>query len=366
MSDLLRAAREKLRGAMADIDARLAELQAEVTQLREHRAQLVALLGEDAPAPAPAPVVDDRQAAAEILAVAKSYDKSDYASSLGARIVEAVRVFPDARFGQIHRFCKGVNPSTLKRAVLELVADGTLVTRGQRAGMRYALSARAKRTAAARPSTSSPADDDGHGAHEPDTSAGAAGVSAAPLEQNAPTLLDSRPPADVKTSTTALHRRCEECGAPFAPRPRAAQGKKQVCCSEDCQATRNRRLATQSMAERRALDRAAMTSGSAAAIETEKPEVVAMSEDDQIEGEVEPDEDDPVFEVPPYRAAPEPAPYKPGTRVVEAKAARSKEDASWWMRPNANFAQEAERMRKNPRPMRIPGENRIIGMEGVF
>src|SRR4051812_34606674 len=53
MSEFLRAAREKLRGALADIDARLAELQAfkaEEAQLCDHRAQLVTLLGDPVPA----------------------------------------------------------------------------------------------------------------------------------------------------------------------------------------------------------------------------------------------------------------------------------------------------------------------------
>lgn len=58
--------------------------------------------------------------------------------------------------------------------------------------------------------------------------------------------------------------------------------------------------------------------------------------------------------------------YKPGTRqAAVAKRETAPADPSWWMRPDADWQAEQQRMRDNPRAMKVPGENRILGMEGV-
>lgn len=53
--------------------------------------------------------------------------------------------------------------------------------------------------------------------------------------------------------------------------------------------------------------------------------------------------------------------YKPGTRQQPAARESAEADGSWWTRPNADFAGEAQRMRVQPRQMKVPGEFNIIG-----
>jgi hypothetical protein len=72
-----------------------------------------------------------------------------------------------------------------------------------------------------------------------------------------------------------------------------------------------------------------------------------------------------------FRKKPGPKPkYKPGTRQERAgktaAAAASNTAGSWWTRPDADFTREAQRMRDSPTRMKVPGENSIIGMGGVW
>lgn len=69
-------------------------------------------------------------------------------------------------------------------------------------------------------------------------------------------------------------------------------------------------------------------------------------------------------------AAPPPTkarPYKPGLRQQPAACVRvvDGDGGSWWMRPDADFGKEAERMRAQPTKLAIPGELNIIGWKAA-
>lgn len=151
MSEHLRAAQEKLRGAIADIDARLAELETfkfEEAQLREHRAQLIALLdGPSAAAPSMTSP-DNRTRPAPTTPSGPSAPARDggAAQDTGIRHVDAaariVKAAADAagpvRFAILQRASR-LAPTAAKRLVAELVQIGRLKATGVRAGTRYTV-----------------------------------------------------------------------------------------------------------------------------------------------------------------------------------------------------------------------------------
>ena len=53
--------------------------------------------------------------------------------------------------------------------------------------------------------------------------------------------------------------------------------------------------------------------------------------------------------------------YKPGTRHEVAARERATEAGSWWMRPDADFGREAQRMREQPTRLKVPGEDNVVG-----
>lgn len=55
------------------------------------------------------------------------------------------------------------------------------------------------------------------------------------------------------------------------------------------------------------------------------------------------------------------AKYKPGTRQAPAAKETAPADGSWWTRPGADFAKEAQRMRDQPTKLKVPGESNIVG-----
>lgn len=55
--------------------------------------------------------------------------------------------------------------------------------------------------------------------------------------------------------------------------------------------------------------------------------------------------------------------YKPGTRYSAVARETVTSEGSWWTRPDADFAKEAQRMRDQPTKLTVPGELHILGME---
>ena len=53
--------------------------------------------------------------------------------------------------------------------------------------------------------------------------------------------------------------------------------------------------------------------------------------------------------------------YKPGTRHAVATRERATDAGSWWMRPDADFGKEAQRMREQPTRLKVPGEDNVVG-----
>jgi len=58
--------------------------------------------------------------------------------------------------------------------------------------------------------------------------------------------------------------------------------------------------------------------------------------------------------------------YKPGTRHEPATRGAASGEGSWWTRPGANFAAEAQRMRDSPTKVKVPGETNIVGWNASF
>lgn len=149
MSEHLRAAREKLRGAIADIDARLVELEgfkAEEAQLREHRAQLVALL--DGPA-SPSPDTSTRPASTSPSgASASARDVSGrsrapqatgvFRVDVANRILTLLQRRGSATSSELLTASKVSRP-TMNRIVADLIASKQVVRTGTRVATRYHL-----------------------------------------------------------------------------------------------------------------------------------------------------------------------------------------------------------------------------------
>lgn len=151
MSEFLRAAREKLRGALADIDARLAELQAfkaEEAQLCDHRAQLVTLLGDPVPAeerpvyrPEPGAVttVASGTAPTEARPPAEPETGITRHSAAAARILVVVERKGQATSSDVKAAARLPNDYAVKRLLNELIDAKLLVRTGKTHGTRYSL-----------------------------------------------------------------------------------------------------------------------------------------------------------------------------------------------------------------------------------
>lgn len=148
MSEFLRAAREKLRGAIADIDARLAELEAfkaEEAQLREHRASLLALLGEPSSDQQPTSHESRTRPAATPTPVASPPAREAGAPRSAARVQAANRMLAAVtsardplRYADLAK-AGGLGYNTTKDIVRNLVASGTIRKTGKTSQTRYHL-----------------------------------------------------------------------------------------------------------------------------------------------------------------------------------------------------------------------------------
>jgi hypothetical protein len=145
MSEHLRAAREKLRGAITDIDARLAELEAfkaEEAQLREHRAQLLVLLEGACGATVAEAHGTAAQAGPERVVTPSptptretSVPRVDAANRMLAALQHAARPLRYAELVKAGRLGNG----TSKEVVAHLVASGRIVRTGKTAATRFHL-----------------------------------------------------------------------------------------------------------------------------------------------------------------------------------------------------------------------------------
>lgn len=132
MSEFLRAAREKLRGAIADIDARLAELEAfkaEEAQLREHRASLLALLGEPA---------SDQQPTSREASAPRPAASATRVQAANRMLAAVTRAPGPLRYADLAK-AGGLGYNTTKDIVRNLVASGTIRKTGKTSQTRYHL-----------------------------------------------------------------------------------------------------------------------------------------------------------------------------------------------------------------------------------
>ena len=163
-----------------------------------------------------------------------------------------------------------------------------------------------------------PADDDGHGVSVLDTSAGQpAGVSDAPMDDNHPPAVPRRPPASTRRRNH-FGKSVKSLGK-VSPRH-----------------------------------------------QRETPVVADTFVELEVDLEDEDGADDEVTVDGRFRHPSKPlAPvtrYRPGHRQIPDARARTSPDGSWWMRPDADFTREAERMRLDPKQPKVPGENHILCM----
>lgn len=316
MSEYLRAAREKLRAAVADLDARLSELQAEQVVLTSARdALLVIIDGPGGQVQASAPPSEVRHEAVTRQTAGGSTPPASAPTRVPpvdatARIEHALRSSATPlRCPDLLRASK-LSKHRAKRLLAELVTTGRLVRTGKTQSVRYSLaSGRAKRVLNTASGNGKPADDDAPGAVQDTTSAGDAGVVHTPVKPRLqqPVL---RPPVRNTQSAKSLGK-----GSP------------------------------------------------AHRVETDDVDPFDDESDEAPDGELG-DVDD----IPPYRAAPvaaRPTYYKPGTRHQPAASTTATHDGSWWMRKDADFAAAAERMRHAKGPV-IPSANKILAMSGCW
>lgn len=319
MSQVIREAVDLLLSVVDKIDARMGELDAERTLLVEKRRELCVIInghGSSSEYRRSALEVRDEVAASAPAARPASPSAPTPSKPTGIKRVDAANRILDAltnadgrplRYRDLARAAR-VGLGTTKDVVASLVASGQMLRTGKTAATRYHLpTGRAKRSSAAggAPVTGSPADDD------------SPGVQPAPMEHDAPTPPSSRPSVEVGAASDSQREGAIPDRA-LAPLPEAAA-------------------------------------------DVEVFDVTVL--DTTRSGEVD-DED--IFTEPPYRAAPQPARYKPGTREPKPTTKRTPQDASWWMRPDANWEAEAKRMRTSGKAMSVPGQNHIIGMGSAF
>lgn len=406
MSQVIIEAVGLLRSVVEKIDARLTEMEFEQSLLLDKRAKLVLIIDGEVSAADPAVAAFGRQ----FEAAARTEPAKPVPPPASPRARGSSPVYPSGSICHVDgaarietalakkeplRWPEVLSASRIptwkaKRLVNELIAAGRLVRTGSRSSTRYSLpTGRAKRGPATA-AQGKPADDDSHGVSCDDISAGVdAGMSRAPSDAMHPPAAVSRPPVAIAART------CLHCGEPFEPRPRALGGTVQVCCSDPCQTTRNRQLMTESQARRRR-DDAAATPAAVKTITTSLHseeslgkgsiahgrETDDVDDEDEDEGGLESHEDEElpadvdaldladepdaaVDEEPTYRKRPGPKPkYKPGHRQLDEGQTSTK--GSWWLRPDADFAAEAERMRLDPKQKKTPGENNILCMKGAF
>jgi hypothetical protein len=349
MSEFLRAAREKLRAALVDIDARLTELQAfkaEEADLLATRAQLATLIdGPNAEAATLAPSVGGRHVAAASTTGGRPapapaspvVPETDLVT--GVRDVDAAnrilafvgREGEPVRYEQIVRVSR-LSPWTCRRLVTELVTMGRLLRVGKTNAVRYSLpSGRAKRGPAGAAGKGTPADDDAHGAHSADTSAGDAGVSLPTPREPSLQQPVSRPPVVIPP---------DDHSAESLGKGSIADGPETDISDDD--------------------DPLDLDAADTAAPDDD--DVLADTKFAELDADQAALDEEPCY---PKKRGPKPK-YKPGTRHEPAAAERAPSGGSWWTRPDANFEKEAQRMRESPRRTKTRGEDNIIGMNAVW
>jgi hypothetical protein len=350
MSQVLRDAIDLLRRVVEKIDARRAELQAEDATLANRRGQLVAIIDGDAvlsSSEVPDAVAAPTPAARPVQPPASSSAKATDADA-AARVLKVLREAGEPlRYPQLERASK-LSPWGARLLIRHLLDDRSIERTGKTNACRYSLpTGRGKRSASAAPGTGKPADDDGHGASVLDISAGEpAGMSDSPQDAIIQAPSHSRPPA----SSRASHANAE------SGTPRAGQ--------EDDRPHSERDEDPQSEG---AGDSDDSPDGALGAVDDADDELDA---DLDLADEADHDLDAAQAELdeePTYRKRPGPKPkYKPGHRQLPATGEKAAPSTSWWLRPDADFAAEAERMRLNPKTPKTPGENNIICMNGAF
>lgn len=392
MSEFLVAAREKLRSAVADIDARLFEIEAEATELSSTRVQLLVLIDGGAPVAAePERISGGRNGVAKGKPAANLQPpaprrRKAFVVEIDERVMRTVGNALTSSFKDLEQACSKYSALQLKRSVARLVRDGAIVRTGKTAATRYHLpTGRGKK--------SKPADDDGHGAVRLPTGAGLkVGVDDGPMDDNHPDAVATRPPADAlpcagptklggpcphgkvftRTSRPPRAWRCPDCRlAVSRERQRVAVSEEGVRLAK-INASLPPEHSLEGQIQRRVKHR-------------DEDEIAALSPDDKFEDSlgkgsiahtVETDDveepsdvladaaDDDVDIEPPYRTPvkrPELRQPRAGTKAARA-ASPTKERVSWWLRPDADFEAEAQRMRESGKSMKVPAENMILGM----
>lgn len=345
MSQVIREAVDLLLTVVDKIDARLREVDDERTLLLEKRGELVAIInGHGTPAVYQPPTSSEvRHVSATKTPAARRVPppaplRTGVPSVDAAARIEAAFAKSDEplRWPDVFRASK-LPLWGAKRLVAEMVAMGRLVRTGQTHATRYTLpSGRAKRGAAASAGKGSPADDDAHGAVQEATSAGDAGVAAASRELRLPQLV-SRPPDDDTHENAALPP--DGVFAESLEKGSIAHGLE---TDEDDDGL---------------LDLDAVDSSPLA-------DDLDLDALDDAQAELD---DEPCVALPKAQIPKPKAPiYKSGHRQPRTAKREASTDGSWWMRPDADFAAEAERMRHDPRQPKTPGENNILAMKSVF
>lgn len=296
MSEYLRAAREQLRSAVTNIDARLAELQVEQVELQDHRSQLLLL-------------IDGEAAGTSRLLVAPSEVRHAVAAPTPAARPASSPASTEAPTGnvdaatRVERFM-----ATLDRPLRypELVKASKLTL----------ATGRARRSAGTSAGSGKPADDEAHGVDAVTSVPAPAGMSGSLSDGIHPPAF-GRPPVSISVPSTSAKSLAK-------------------------------------LSDHHPLD--------TDAIEDEDEDVDDPDEADAIDAaQAELDAE------PAIRTRPGPKPkYKPGHRQLPVTGETAAPSPSWWLRPDADFAAEAERMRLDPKQKKVPGENNIICMNAAF
>lgn len=137
MSEYLRAAREKLRSAVSDLDARIAELHAEADELIVHRSLLVTLI--DGPEAVGADTRGGRHEVAATVPAARPVSPPAPNSEVAERVLAAVAKHAPVTFSEIEAAGRLTNATATKRLITTLIATGQLVRTGKTARTRYSL-----------------------------------------------------------------------------------------------------------------------------------------------------------------------------------------------------------------------------------
>lgn len=147
MSEHLAAARELVRSAIGEIDARLAEIQLEHADLTAHRARLQVVIDGERPTSPPSEVSH-----AEVAPTSPPAPRRPNAPASSApgdalpkpidaalRIMAIVAKRGQATSSDVHTAAKLTNPQAVKRLLTALIDSGRLVRTGKTAATRYSL-----------------------------------------------------------------------------------------------------------------------------------------------------------------------------------------------------------------------------------